>query len=351
MPLDLPDDQREAFLRTADAPPVVLDLLGLMTAHAVVTALRLGVFDALADGPCPAAELAGRIGADPYGLAVLLDTLTEVGYLESAGDAYANTPAAARWLAGGGHWGAVLSLWVAMVQGQWSDLEHSVRTGTPAAGFYPWLDRNPAERERFHDLQRGLATGLAAEVVELADLPDGARSLLDVGGGEANYSIAFCARHPELTATVLDRPSVGPAGKERIAAAGLADRIAMRDADLTDGLGERGYDAVDVVLLGNVVHGFAPERARALVAESVRALRPGGLLLLLETADRPHDDSVPLTERAFNRFFDLHLWHTQAGRVYPVPTLVDWLTEAGCTSVRRTDLPRHPSHTLLAATR
>jgi SAM-dependent methyltransferase len=119
----------------------------------------------------------------------------------------------------------------------------------------------------------------------------------------------------------------------------------MRGTDLAHELDEHDQD---VVLLCNVVHGFAPDRARALVAGCVRALRPGGTLLLLETAERPHDSSVPRSHRAFNRFFDLHLWHTQAGRIYPITTLAGWLAEAGCT-VRRTDLGGHPTHTLLTA--
>lgn len=328
-------------------PSVPADLVGLMTCHAVVTALRLGVFDVLAGGPHPVAELAARTGTDPAALDVLLAPLTHAGYLDRTGDAYAATPAALRDLAGDGHWATVLPLWVAMVGAQWPDLEAAVRTGDPPAGFYPWLDRNPAERELFHTLQRRLATGLAVEVAAAVDLPMGARTLLDVGGGEGTFGIAFCAAHPALTGTVLDRPSVVAAGRERIAAAGLADRVTMRAADLAGELHERDQD---VVLLCNVVHGFAPDRARALVAECARALRPGGVLLVLETAHRPDDDPAPAVDRAFTRFFDLHLWHSQGGRIHPVPALAGWLAAAGC-HVRRTPLPRHPDHALLVATR
>jgi SAM-dependent methyltransferase len=337
MPPNLPDDEL--------APAPQFDLLGLMACHAVVPALQLGVFDALATGPADPAELAERIDVDPYGLRILLAALTEVGYLESTADTYANTPATAHWLTGDGHWRTVLPLWVAMLDGQWSDLDNSVRTGKPPATFYSWLDQHPAERELFHDLQRGLGIGLAAELTELAKIPPTAQKVIDVGGGEAIFSIALCARHPTLTATVLDLPSIVPAGKDRIAAAGLAHRITMRGTDLAHELDEHDQD---VVLLCNVVHGFAPDRARALVAECVRALRPGGTLLLLETAEQPHDGSVPRSHRAFNRFFDLHLWHTQAGRIYPVTTLAGWLAEAGC-AVHRTDLSGHPTHTLLTA--
>jgi SAM-dependent methyltransferase len=144
---------------------------------------------------------------------------------------------------------------------------------------------------------------------------------------------------------VLDRPSVVAAGADRVAAAGMADRIAMRGADLA-----RGLDAPDqdVVLLCNVVHGFPADRARSLVGECVRALRPGGTLLLLDTVEQPHGGPGPRIDRAFNRFFDLNLWHTQGGRLHPVETLIGWLVDAGCR-VRRIDLPGFPTHTLLVA--
>ena len=328
-------------------PSVLADLVGLMTCRAAVAALRLGVFDARAGGPSTVTELAVRTGTDPEALDVLLTPLTHAGYLQRTGDTWANTPVTTRDLAGGGHWATVLPLWVAMVDAQWGDLERAVRTGAPPADFYPWLDRNPAERELFHTLQRRLATGLAAEVVEAVELPAGARTVLDVGGGEGTFAIAFCTTGPALTATLLDRPSVVAAARQRIAAAGLTDRVTARGVDLGEALHERDQD---VVLLCNVVHGFAADRARALVAECARALRPGGVLLVLETADRPGDSSAPAAERAFTSFFDLHLRHTQGGRVHPVPTLAAWLSEAGCR-VQRVPLPRHPSHTLLVATR
>lgn len=349
MPLDLPDDELAAFLRTADAPAPLYDLMGLLACHAAVAALRLGVFDALASRPGDLADLADRTGTDPAALRILLRALTEVGYLDLAAGTYANAPTAARWLADGGPWSAALPFWVAMVGAQWSDLDASIRTGKPAAGFYPWLDRHPLERELFHGLQGGLGAGLAAALTEVVEIPADARRMTDVGGGEATFSIALCTRHPGLTATVLDRPSVVAAGADRIAAAGLADRITVRGADLAL---EHAFDldepGQDVVLLCNVVHGFPADRARSLVDDCVRALRPGGTLLLLETADRPRGASVSRVDQAFNRFFDLNLWLTQGGRIHPVETLLCWLVEAGCR-VRRTDLPGFPTHVLLVA--
>jgi cyclopropane fatty-acyl-phospholipid synthase-like methyltransferase len=194
-------------------------------------------------------------------------------------------------------------------------------------------------------MQGALGAASAAALTDLVEIPSSARRLLDVGGGEATFSIALCARHPSLTATVLDLPSVVAAGTERVAAAGLADRITLRGVDLAGELDEHDHD---VLLLCNVVHGFAADRARSLVTECVRALRPGGMLLLLDTTDQPRDGLVPHVDQAFTRFFDLHLWHTQGGRVYPTATLTEWLVDAGC-HVRRIDLPGFPTRMLLVA--
>jgi hypothetical protein len=48
--------------------------------------------------------------------------------------------------------------------------------------------------------------------------------VLDIGGGHGWYSAQLCARHPQLTATVLDLPGSAAIGREIIAKAGLAER-------------------------------------------------------------------------------------------------------------------------------
>ena len=55
-----------------------------------------------------------------------------------------------------------------------------------------------------------------AGLVDLA----GCRTLLDVGGGSGAFSIALCRRHPELSATILDFPSVRPIAEEMVSRPG-----------------------------------------------------------------------------------------------------------------------------------
>jgi hypothetical protein len=343
VPLDLSPDEAHAYLRAGDAPAPMLDLIGLMAARAAVAGTELGVFDALGAGPRGAEELVAELAADPVGLPALLDALVAVGYLSHDGHSYANRPAAERWLRG--DFANVLTLWVSIVGDLWGDLASALRGGTPHVDFYPWLAEEPGRLERFQRLQRGLAEGLAEEVVARAPLPPDATRLLDLGGGHGGYSVAFCRRHPGLTATVLDLPAALPVGVSTVAAAGLAERVTFRGGDLAHGVDERDHD---VVLLFNVVHGFAEERARALVRAAVAAVRPGGAVLVLETAPVSHASTV---DDAFTRCFSLNLWHTQGGRVYPPATLARWLVEAGCAPPETLVLQRSASHVLLRARR
>jgi SAM-dependent methyltransferase len=321
----------------------------MMAGPTVVAGVRLGVFDALAAGPRTATELADGLGADPAGLRLLLDALAAVGYLEAVDGRYANLPTASRWLCADspGGFGTVLELWSAAIAELWGDLAGAVRSGTPGGDFYAWLGKEPAQQARFQGMQRGLAGWLADEVLDLAPLPPTARTLVDVGGGHAYFSAAFCRRYPGLTALVLDLPAALPAGAATVAEHGLADRVELREADLGDPVRLPGCD---VLLLFNVVHGFPPDRARALVAEAVAALRPGGLALVLDSDPEPPPDRAGgAADHAFRRLFALNLWQTQAGDVYSADTLADWLVAAGCRPPEVRPLGRSPGHLLLTA--
>src|SRR5262245_40692729 len=84
---------------TAPDPSVVVNLLDAFRRSKVMfAALALGVFDALEAGPKPFDGLARQLKADADALRRLLDACVGLGLLNSAGDRYANTPAATAYL-------------------------------------------------------------------------------------------------------------------------------------------------------------------------------------------------------------------------------------------------------------
>ncbi|MEV0623432.1 methyltransferase [Nonomuraea sp. NPDC050404] len=343
MPVDLSPHEAAAF-RRGEAPAPMLDLIGLMACHAVRAARSLGLFDVLAAGPLTSDELAAAVGADPGGLGELLGLLRATGYVERHDGRYANTAATAAWLCSASpvDYGRILGLWQTIVEEQWGGLADAVRSGTPPGGFYTWLATRPDLSSAFHDLQRGMAEWLAEEVVSLVPLPEGGKSLLDLGGGHGLYAEAFCRAHPGLSGTVIDS-AVTERSAERLTGR-PAGRLTWRAADVltADLPGEQ-----DVTVLFNVLHGFAAPDAVALVARAAGTLRAGGLLVVMESLPERGGNPADL---AFAAGFSLNLWHTQAGGLYPAETIRGWLEAAGCAAGPWQELTRSPGHALVTAT-
>src|SRR5262249_16941174 len=147
----------------------------------VLAGVRLGVFEALAEGPLTAEALAQRLHTDPRGMALLLNALEALGYLRRQAGGYANSPMAPTWLLpGSGTFGPGFEFWAASLFKLWDSLEDSLRTGRPALNLYTWIEDQPEVSRAFQEWMIALANFVSAEIVRLVRLPDGARRLLDV---------------------------------------------------------------------------------------------------------------------------------------------------------------------------
>jgi demethylspheroidene O-methyltransferase len=105
------------------------------------------------------------------------------------------------------------------------------------------------------------------------------RRLLDIGGGQGTFVTAVAARVPALAFTVFDLPAVAERARERVAADGLAHRVAVQGGDF---FADPLPAGADVATLVRVLHDHDDDRARALLAAARRALPPGGALVVAE---------------------------------------------------------------------
>ena len=105
------------------------------------------------------------------------------------------------------------------------------------------------------------------------------RRILDLATGTADFALAAARRFPDARVTGVDlTPAMLDVGRRKVAAAGLADRIALEEGDACALACARG--SFDVVLCAFGFRNF-PDRAAAL-REAAHALVPGGHLLVLE---------------------------------------------------------------------
>lgn len=313
---------------------------GFQEAQILMTAVRLGVFEALeeAGGPLPAVDLAERLGASPRGVRILCDALGSLGILEKApdgsgtADGFRNTQAAREALLPGTPRSKVaMLLHRARQYERWAKLLDAVVTGSPVPDDVvdPRLESSPrAFAHAMADVARDSAVK-AAEALERAGALDGVRRILDVGGGPGHYAVELARRAPVSRATVLDRSETVEVARETIAAAGLGDRVAARagDAyggDLAPDLSDDG-EPYDLVFTSNMVHIYPAAENRRLVQAAARALAPGGRLAIkdfLLEPDRIHPAGSAL-------FAVNMLVATEGGDCYTAEEVAGWCRDAG----------------------
>src|SRR5690606_7434529 len=169
---------------------------------------------------------------------------------------------------------------------------------------------------------RSLARLAVPETVRRTPVPNGARRLLDVGGAHGAFSVALCARYPDLHAVVLDLPEAveqaAPLLHEAAAAEGVAERVCHRAADVLTA--DLGADAFDLIFVNQLLHHFDAAAGRALVGRLARALRPGGVLVV---QDMMHGSGDQLGALA-----DLYFALTSAAGTRAPVEIAGWQREA-----------------------
>ena len=161
MPVRVQPEELRQFTVTDQAPAAHLDLLDTLGFRSAVAGLRLGVFEALAAGPLPVADLARRTGTDAYALRLLADALVGFGYLTGSATGYANSTNTTRWLLRDApeSFAPVLAFWGAVVTERWTDLEESIaaacRAGTSTRGWSNGRKPSPTSRRCCADSRPG----------------------------------------------------------------------------------------------------------------------------------------------------------------------------------------------------
>ena len=251
---------------------------GFWRSQVLFASAELGVFDALANGPRTAAEVAAHCASHPAYTERLLNGCIACDLLEKEPDGrFANGRLATEFLTSAG--AQSLSHWVRFMGDcyrPWSGLAESVRDGKPVVDGFDQIARGKDYTRHIILAMHEYALGPGRGIVDHLDLA-GRTRMLDVGGGPGTYSVLLAERFPQLSADVFDLPAVVGITDEIIARHGMGARVRTRAGNYTtDDLGS-GYD---VVLLSNMLHQEDPETCVALLKKAYAALAPGGLVVI-----------------------------------------------------------------------
>jgi demethylspheroidene O-methyltransferase len=303
---------------------------GFVYSQVLVACVRLRLFEALAAGPAPLADVAARIGLPPEGTERLLEAAANLRLAERRG---------------AGRYGlGVLGAAMLGNPGVAAMVEHHHLLYDDLRDPVALLRRSAAtELSRFWSYARADAPAdAAAQVAEYTALMSASqplvageildayplqrhRCLLDVGGGDGTFAAAAAARAPRLRIVVFDLPAVAERARARFAAAGIADRATAIGGDFGRAPLPRGADVVSLV---RVIHDHDDAAALRLLRAVRAALAPGGALLLAEPMAE-----VPGAE-PMAAYFGVYLWAMGQGRPRSARELAALAAAAGFVNPR-----------------
>jgi SAM-dependent methyltransferase len=285
---------------TATTPAVEPDLIVRMAtadcrAKVLHSAVELDVFSTLADDARDAEELLAMLGLHPRLGRDFLDALVALGLLDHDDDGYRNSTLARRYLdrSSDTYLGTFVRLSDATLYATWDHLSTALRTGEaqtrdPDKGGFVG-DRH-SDGERVRSFLRGLDAFSDLIGDELVRRIDWSRygSVADLGGARGHLAAVIAASHPHVKALCLDMPRTEPFFDEHMRELDMVDRVRFVAADLaTDPL-----PTADVLIYGQVLHGFGATDRANLVARAYDALPPGGLLVVYDRMINDVRDSV-----------------------------------------------------------
>jgi roadblock/LC7 domain-containing protein len=311
------------------APDAILQLgAAFWGSKVLLSAVELGLFTTLAQGPHNAETLTAKLGLQPRGTIDWLDALVSLGMLKRAGGQYANTPATDLFLdrTKPSYVGGMLEMANARLYPFWGALTEALRTGQPQneakAGedFFAALYQDQGRLTQFLHAMTGLSMGAAAAIAE--KLPwHRYHTIIDIGAAEGCVPVQLLLRHPHLTGGGFDLPAARPIFEEYVASHSLTGRLRFYPGDFfTDPL-----PAADVLVMGHILHDWNLEEKLTLLRKAHGALPDGGALIVY--------DAIIDDDRRANTFGLLMsvnmLIETQAGSGYTAADCRKWMADIG----------------------
>ncbi len=263
---------------------------GYRASKVLLSAVKLGVFTALAPGPLTGEELQTDLGLHPRATYDFLDALVALGMLQRSGNGpaakYANTPETDRFLdkAKPTYIGSILEMTNDRLFRFWADLDIALRTGKPqneasrgAKPMFEVLYSEPARLEQFMLAMRSISAGNFTAFAEKFDFSDYG-TLCDVGGATGLLATSVARRHPHMECRSFDLPIVEPIARKHIESDGMSGRVEAVSGDFF----KDPLPKADVITMGMILHDWNLENKLGLVGAAYDALPAGGAFVAIE---------------------------------------------------------------------
>lgn len=299
------------------------------------TALRLGIFAAIAKGAKSVEGIASATESSPRGMRMILNCIAAMGLLDKDRERYSlNNLSRQYFVPSSEDYIGSLFTCSDQLMKLWLTLPEAVKTGRPRISIF-----KDAERE---GLNTNIADGLfhahrvcAWRLVDI--LKDEVSSLkedqapvkiLDVAAGSAVWSIPFALRYPRAEVAAIDFAPVLEVARKYTRRFGVVDRYEFIGGDIREV--DFGSGRYDVALLGHICHSEGSRRSQRLIGKCFQALKKNGLLLIMDHIPDEQRKSAPLPLLlALNA-----LLGTEEGDTFTLSEYSRWLLEVGFSEAR-----------------
>ena len=344
MPLKLNLFERIGLFRLNQGPGPMVDLLEMLSFKTVITALELGLFDAIDGGARDAKDISRATRCDEKGMTLLLGALESLGYVTGRKGKYRNSSMTVKWMLTRSPLSlAGLFRHFSDMAERWRYLPESIRRGEPPIRGGDWLDDHPEKWNDYHEGLKSAAALVSGEIFRKIKVPERARRLIDLGGSHGQYCIEFCRRNPGLSGVIFDWAQAEQTAMHTVTASGLGDRVAFKAGDfVADDIGT-GHD---IALMFNIIRIFNPEELLSLLGKVHDSLNPGGMVIVMD-----HLGHIPRSRfmRANTFLVLLELFNSTTGRTYAAEEIKSFLRKTGFAGIRYHTLKRSPGLGLAVA--
>jgi len=314
---------------------------GFQASKTLLTAVELGVFDALAAGSKTRADIENELGLHPRGSEDFLDALVALDVLDRENGQYRNTPASDAFLVSGkpSYIGGVLERANDRLYGFWGDLEETLRTGRPTNEledgqthpFEEAIYQSDENLKQFVGAMTGLSMGVANTLAHEFPWRE-YETMVDLGTSEGVVPKRVAEENGHITAIGLDLPRVEPHFREFTSESPATDRIKFRTGGF---FGTDPLSSADVYVLGHILHDWSIDRKQEILTKVSEAVNPGGTVIVYGTMidEERREAEMPLL-MSLNMVVE-----TPNGFDYTPSQCIQWLHESGFEGGEARELP------------
>ncbi|MDA0733845.1 MAG: methyltransferase [Chloroflexi bacterium] len=302
--------------------------LGFWGSKVLLSAIELGVFTQLGQGPMSAESLRERLNLHSRSVADFLDSLVSLGMLARNGDQYSNTPATNVFLDRNkpSYVGGMLEMANARLYGFWGSLTEALQNGLPqneikmGGDLFAALYGDPARLKGFLEGMTSISMGASMAIAQKFPW-NKYQTFVDVGGAQGGLPVQLALAHGHLSGANFDLPVVGPIFEEFVASFQLDQRLRFHPGNFF----EDPMPQADVLIMGHVLHDWNLDQKRELIAKAYDTLQTGGSLIVYEALI---DDDR--SQNAFGLLMSLNmLIETPGGFDYTGADCSGWMKDAG----------------------